>query len=75
MHTIPNPIHSSGRRNVFCPYYDECLDLAVEGRWRSWNCSQCYFESSREVVSGIQTVPDPDVCYELPGGYYSELRY
>jgi hypothetical protein len=36
-----NPIPAKGERNIFCPYYDNCLDYAVQDWWNSWNCSQC----------------------------------
>lgn len=28
-------------RNLFCPEYDECLDIAVSGGWTSWSCERC----------------------------------
>ena len=26
-------------RNLFCPRYDDCLDVALMERWTSWTCS------------------------------------
>ena len=35
-----NPIPKRGERNICCPFYNDCLDQAVEGSWQSWDCSQ-----------------------------------
>jgi len=34
-------------RNLFCPSYDPCLDVALAQRWPSWTCSRCVFFSFR----------------------------
>ena len=36
-----NPKHEKGDRNVYCPYYGDCLDYAIEVSWQYWNCSGC----------------------------------
>ena len=69
----PNPIHKSGNRNLYCPYYERCLDYAVESRWRFWNCSECAYKSKQESITGIQTVNDSNVYYELPAKIYAEV--
>jgi hypothetical protein len=69
----PNPIHKSGNRNLYCPYYEGCLDHAVESRWRYWDCCECAHKSKQESITGIQTVSDPNVYYELPANIYAEL--
>ena len=28
-------------RSVSCSEYDQCLDLVLRRRWRSWTCAQC----------------------------------
>jgi len=34
-------------KNAFCPYYDRCLDLAVEENWSQFTCQGCGFQDSR----------------------------
>jgi hypothetical protein len=28
-------------RNLFCPQYDDCLDVAVKAKWPGWTCRGC----------------------------------
>jgi len=28
-------------RELFCGWYDHCLNQAVHGKWASWTCEQC----------------------------------
>jgi hypothetical protein len=37
----PNPTPDQGSRNVFCPYYSECLDSVIKRAWMSWHCRLC----------------------------------
>ena len=39
--TERNPVRRQGSRNVFCPFYRECLDDAIKGSWRDWDCGDC----------------------------------
>lgn len=32
---------SKGKRNVWCPKYRECLDVACKGYWRGYTCEFC----------------------------------
>jgi len=36
-----NPSPNKGSRNVFCPYYSECLDRVIKNAWMSWHCHLC----------------------------------
>ena len=40
---LRNPTRSSngGDRNVFCAQYGDCLDNALERRWRGFSCAAC----------------------------------
>ena len=31
-----NPLRTTGDRNVFCPFYNGCLDQAVKQPWEDW---------------------------------------
>ena len=35
------PIMCDGDRNHYCPYYSDCLDIAINKKWESWNCCGC----------------------------------
>jgi len=39
--TDRNPVERQGSRNVFCPFYRECLDDAIKGSWQDWDCGDC----------------------------------
>jgi hypothetical protein len=38
-----NPMHRKGERNLHCPKYEECLELASREDWVGWCCSCCAF--------------------------------
>jgi hypothetical protein len=35
------PVRRNGERNVFCPFYNSCLDYVVKQSWEDWTCFQC----------------------------------
>jgi hypothetical protein len=40
--TLINPDRGfDGQRNLFCVYYDGCLDEAIRQGWNSWCCNRC----------------------------------
>ncbi|HIJ41410.1 MAG TPA: hypothetical protein HPP90_10105 [Deltaproteobacteria bacterium] len=39
-----------GYRNIFCPLYRGCLDLAIRKNWMTWNCSLCPFKKMKRPV-------------------------
>jgi len=39
--TERNPVRRQGSRNIFCPFYKECLDDAIKGSWQDWDCGDC----------------------------------
>ncbi|MCA1988482.1 MAG: hypothetical protein LDL07_04935 [Desulfarculus sp.] len=36
-----NPSRHFGRRNLYCPHYASCLDVAVSHAWHTFSCGQC----------------------------------
>ena len=36
-----NPSRRFGRRNLDCPHYERCLDVAVRHAWHTFSCGQC----------------------------------
>jgi hypothetical protein len=68
-----NPIPERGERNFFCPYYSDCLDFAVEGSWRTWNCSRCPYKLLRVPPVGYgYEFNTEDTDYDLPPGVGEE---
>jgi len=49
----PRPVEKKGTRNVYCPFYRKCLDVAVKEKWSSWDCLTC---PSREMVQSIHLI-------------------
>jgi hypothetical protein len=45
--TLLEPEVVSEHRSVYCPDYDDCLEIAVRAGWRSWSCESC--PRAREV--------------------------
>jgi hypothetical protein len=41
MKTKRHPVRRQGNRNIFCPFYRECLDDAIRGSWHDWDCGDC----------------------------------
>jgi hypothetical protein len=59
------PIRKPGERNIFCPFYNGCLDYAIENSWRSWNCSQCPYRDMQTITECGYDFTDPDPYYDL----------
>ena len=41
-----------GHRNLFCTFYDGCLDEAVKTAWNSWTCTRCELHGIEPEVEG-----------------------
>ena len=49
-----NPKHEKGDRNVYCPYYGDCLDYAIEVSWQYWNCGECLEKANQAAMPDFQ---------------------
>jgi len=48
--TLVAPEQVEQHRNLSCDGYDECLDAACRGGWRSFTCARCeFFRSTRTL--------------------------
>jgi hypothetical protein len=47
-----------GHRNLFCSYYDGCLDEAVKKGWNSWSCVRCQLMGVQPVEAGGAGIED-----------------
>ncbi len=73
MKSMLSPICRKGERNVYCPNYNDCLDHAVDHKWRYWSCSECSFKMIQERSYPVRTVDDSNICYELPSNFSQEM--
>ncbi len=44
---IGKPAPKKVERYFYCPFYDECLDLAACGNWISFSCDACPIYKNR----------------------------
>jgi hypothetical protein len=70
-----NPTCKHGERNIFCPYYEDCLDYAVARSWKSWNCSECPHKMEDPSLSEYDyLIYGADLCYDLPSTITQRIR-
>jgi hypothetical protein len=75
MNLNSNPLHKRGQRNIFCPYYEACLDHAVERRWKYWNCTECPHKLMKQPLIDMPAIRDANPCYRLPARIYQQVLY
>ena len=69
-----NPICKSGSRNVFCPYYGDCLDHAAKLYWQHWDCSECPHKLTQQPIKFDQMASSFGPYCELPLGIHINIR-
>jgi hypothetical protein len=63
------PISKRGERNIYCPYYKDCLDYAVECSWPSWNCSLCPHKAMQAMPEcEFEIINNQDPSYVISTG-------
>ena len=62
------PIPKLGERNIYCPFYSDCLDHAVNHFWRHWSCSECPYKLVHSIAGYECGVNDTDQYYDLSPG-------
>ena len=74
MNNNENPVHTKGDKNVFCPYYGNCLDYAVELQWEYWTCLHCQHKQKEIFVEdALVLTRDPDPFYSFSSFCYKKL--
>ncbi|MBL7180390.1 MAG: hypothetical protein ABIK98_09455 [Pseudomonadota bacterium] len=76
-----NPMRVQGEKNVFCPYYGECLNHACKKGWEYWTCLDCEHRRKSEPVKVILLSPqNHDPYYSISpslfrkkGGLFLEM--
>jgi len=70
-----NPLSEPGERNIFCPFYNDCLDYSVSASWQAWNCSQCPHKFIKQSIAEY-VFNNTDSFYDLPltvrGGIWTD---
>ena len=51
-----NPICKRGERNIYCPFYSDCLDQAISKFWNYWSCSKCSYREIRSLDEVVHIV-------------------
>lgn len=59
----PSPSHKKGDRNIFCPHYCKCLDIAITKSWEYWACFDCKFKESRQYLDDYPFTNSDTVLY------------
>jgi hypothetical protein len=65
MRTYRKPVRTKGYKNIFCPYYGNCLDHASKRHWEYWTCLHCRYKSLKE------SIPEEPVSATCTDPYYS----
>ena len=58
-----SPGNKEGKRNIFCPYYSECLDFVVQEQWLSWNCKSCEHRLNESAKTEILAGREDSIPY------------
>jgi hypothetical protein len=62
-----NPVPEKGERNIYCPFYNGCLDYVISRSWQGWNCSRCQYKVVKQSIRGsICAFNDAEPYYDLP---------
>jgi hypothetical protein len=65
MESKPNPICKKGERNIYCHFYSDCLDHAVNHFWRHWSCSQCPYRNIKSIDELEYGADGEELSYEF----------
>lgn len=45
------PRRRRGHKNIYCPFYDVCLDYAAKRHWHYWDCSECSHKLEQSPIT------------------------
>lgn len=70
----PSPSHKKGERNIFCPHYCNCLDIAIKKSWDYWACMECRFKENKQYMDEYPYTNSDTVLYHtLPHDIYMKV--
>jgi hypothetical protein len=53
-----NPASRPGARNLQCPYYVFCLDIAAANLWADFTCEFCFYRKCKQATN----IEELDLC-------------
>ncbi|MCB2189545.1 MAG: hypothetical protein KQJ78_24265 [Deltaproteobacteria bacterium] len=53
-----NPRNLPGERNLQCPYYVYCLDIAAANMWPQFTCELCFYRKTKKDTK----IEELDLC-------------
>ena len=68
-----NPIYKKGSRNIFCPYYRECLNSAALKAWDYWTCFDCHYKRIESACTEGPYTCDDALPYRVPQEIYLKV--
>jgi hypothetical protein len=75
MRIFRKPVQSKGYRNVFCPYYRNCLDHASKKHWEYWSCFSCRHKHLQESIADEFVSPaNTDTSYSISPSVGGKIR-
>lgn len=74
MEARPKPVEKKGTRNIYCPFYRKCLDVAAKEKWPSWDCLTCPSKEKVQSISIINTDYDYIQYHRLPQRIIKQIQ-
>jgi len=69
------PIPEPRARNIYCPFYNDCLNYAVSCSSQACKCSQCPYKLIKQSIAEYM-LDSKDSFYDLPlnvrGGIWTD---
>jgi hypothetical protein len=69
-----NPKCKRGERNIYCPFYSDCLDHAVNRFWQHWSCSQCPYRKIKSFDEIEYGANGEELDYEFSPDIIKKIR-
>ena len=63
----PKAALRSHKKNIYCPFYRNCLDHAAKRHWKSWDCSRCPHKSKKTKGDAAGVPGTGSDVFEVPG--------
>jgi len=57
------PERGMGSRNIYCGFYDRCLDIAINKCWGKWNCGRCRHSNNYEAAPDMMLFINHSIPY------------
>ncbi|MFC1821593.1 hypothetical protein ACFL9T_02720 [Thermodesulfobacteriota bacterium] len=59
------PLQGEGGRNVFCPFYNRCLNHAVKETWQYWSCGGCRHKLDQGARPEMKLIASDSIEYSV----------